>query len=165
MSDSLTIRTHFGDLSVSWEGNCLVGVAFGDYAPEEVITRVTSGNAQRENDDVVQGLIAYFRGDREVLVGLSQVPAGSAFQMDVWRATLEIPFGETQSYGYVADRLGRDRGVSRAVGLALGQNPLPLIVPCHRVIGANSALTGFGGGLGWKRALLGFEVPQFSLAL
>lgn len=164
MSETLTIRTPFGDLAVSWEDEALVGITFGPYVRNDFTACVVSGTGPRD-DGTVQGVIDYFAGDRDALARLARVPAGTDFQMAVWQATLEVPFGETRSYGDVADRLGRDRGVSRAVGVALGQNPLPLIVPCHRVVGANGDLTGFGGGLGWKRALLGFEVPQFSLAL
>ena len=83
-------------------------------------------------------------------------PAGTAFQLRVWRALLDIPYGETTSYGELARRLGQPTA-SRAVGLANGSNPLPVIIPCHRVIGANGSLTGYGGGLPIKQALLALE--------
>lgn len=82
--------------------------------------------------------------------------AGTPFQQAVWRALLEIPRGETRSYAWVAERVGRPRAV-RAVGQAVGHNPLPIIVPCHRVIGSDGSLHGFGGGLPMKAALLGAE--------
>jgi methylated-DNA-[protein]-cysteine S-methyltransferase len=97
----------------------------------------------------------YFRGTRRNFT-LRLAPAGSAFQLAVWAALREIPYGETLSYGELARRLGKPRG-ARAVGLANGANPLPVIVPCHRVIGADGSLTGFGGGLYIKRALLSLE--------
>ncbi len=81
---------------------------------------------------------------------------GTAFQQEVWRTLQGIPFGQTTSYGELARRIGRPRAV-RALGGAVGQNPLSLIVPCHRVIGANGALTGYAGGLARKTALLQLE--------
>lgn len=82
---------------------------------------------------------------------------GSEFQNAVWRALYDIPFGETVSYGEIALRIGEDISASRAVGIANGQNPLPIVVPCHRVIGADGSLTGFGGGLPTKQFLLDLE--------
>jgi methylated-DNA-[protein]-cysteine S-methyltransferase len=105
--------------------------------------------------DALAQLDEYFRGARRVFtVKLS--PAGTAFQLRVWRALLEIPYGETTSYGELARRLGQPNA-SRAVGLANGSNPLPIIIPCHRVIGANGSLTGYGGGLPIKQSLLALE--------
>lgn len=84
------------------------------------------------------------------------LPEGPEFHKQVWMALLEIPYGETTSYGEVAKRVGAP-GAARAVGVANGANPIALVVPCHRVIGANGALTGYGGGLPLKRALLEHE--------
>lgn len=84
-------------------------------------------------------------------------PAGTGFQLRVWTALTEIPYGKTESYGRVAQRLGLAPGASRAVGLANGANPISIVVPCHRVIGANGSLTGYGGGLDRKRFLLDLE--------
>ena len=100
-------------------------------------------------------LAAYFAGSlREFRLALR--PAGTPFQLSVWQALRLIPYGETLSYGELARGLGHPQG-ARAVGLANGANPLPIIVPCHRVIGADGSLTGFGGGLPIKRALLALE--------
>ena len=100
-------------------------------------------------------LAAYFSGSlREFHLALA--PEGTPFQLAVWGALRQIPYGETLSYGELARRLGHPQG-ARAVGLANGANPLPIIVPCHRVIGADGSLTGFGGGLPIKRALLALE--------
>jgi methylated-DNA-[protein]-cysteine S-methyltransferase len=100
-------------------------------------------------------LRAYFAGDLRVFdVPLEVV--GTDFQKRVWRALRTIPFGETRSYSQVAGQIGSPRAV-RAVGAANGRNPIPIIVPCHRVIGASGSLVGFGGGLEWKRFLLGLE--------
>ena len=87
---------------------------------------------------------------------LPLAPAGTPFQLEVWEALRRIPYGKTISYGELARRLGRP-AASRAVGAANGSNPLPIVVPCHRVIGADGSLTGFGGGIAIKRALLELE--------
>jgi len=97
----------------------------------------------------------YFSGARRAFT-LRLAPEGTAFQLVVWEALRAIPYGQTVSYGELARRLG-NAGGARAVGLANGANPLPIIVPCHRVIGADGSLTGFGGGLFIKRALLSLE--------
>jgi len=97
----------------------------------------------------------YFGGARRSF-RLRLAPQGTTFQLAVWQALRSIPFGQTVSYAELARRLGNARG-ARAVGLANGANPLPIIVPCHRVIGADGSLTGFGGGLYIKRALLSLE--------
>jgi methylated-DNA-[protein]-cysteine S-methyltransferase len=108
--------------------------------------------------DVLAQLRAYFAGElRDFDVALEL--AGTAFQREVWQALREIPYGETISYGELAARVGRP-GASRAVGLANGRNPIAIIVPCHRVIGADGSLTGFGGGLARKRWLLEHEGVQ-----
>ena len=83
-------------------------------------------------------------------------PRGTEFQRSVWRALREIPYGETTTYGELARKLGR-RAASRAVGAANGANPIPIIIPCHRVIGKDGELTGYGGGLWRKRLLLELE--------
>jgi len=106
-------------------------------------------------DDVVGQLEEYFAGRRR-LFDLPLAPDGTAFQQRVWRALLDIPYGETISYGELAARIGQ-RSASRAVGLANGSNPLPIVIPCHRVIGANGKLTGYGGGLPVKQQLLALE--------
>ena len=103
---------------------------------------------------VIGQLNEYFAGDRREF-DLPLAPAGTLFQLLVWRALLSIPYGETRSYSQLAQQIGQ--GGARAVGLANGANPLPIIVPCHRVIGADGSLTGFGGGLNTKRSLLALE--------
>lgn len=97
----------------------------------------------------------YFTGERRTF-DLELAPRGTPFQQDVWRYLQTIPFGATCSYSQVASGLGRP-GASRAVGRANATNPIPIVVPCHRVIGADGSLTGFGGGLEAKRGLLDLE--------
>ncbi len=101
-------------------------------------------------------LTAYFDGDLRAIKPVAVATAGTAFQRDVWAALRAIPAGTTTSYGQLAARLGRPKA-SRAVGLANGTNPVAIVVPCHRVIGADGALTGYGGGLARKRWLLDHE--------
>jgi methylated-DNA-[protein]-cysteine S-methyltransferase len=104
---------------------------------------------------VVEQLEAYFVGALDRFkVPLD--PVGSEFQLAVWRALLDIPYGETRTYGEIAKVIGQPRS-ARAVGLANNQNPIAIVVPCHRVIGANGALTGYGGGVARKKWLLQLE--------
>jgi methylated-DNA-[protein]-cysteine S-methyltransferase len=105
--------------------------------------------------EVVRQLRAYFAGDLKRF-DVALAPEGTAFQKTVWMRLRDIPYAETISYGELARRVGNPRA-SRAVGAANGRNPLPVIVPCHRVIGASGHLTGFGGGLPIKEALLALE--------
>jgi methylated-DNA-[protein]-cysteine S-methyltransferase len=104
--------------------------------------------AQRELEE-------YFAGERREF-SVAVAAAGTPFQMKVWEALRAIPYGEAISYGELARRIGQPKAV-RAVGLANGRNPISIIVPCHRVIGANGTLTGYGGGLERKRFLLALE--------
>ncbi|MEV3929341.1 MULTISPECIES: methylated-DNA--[protein]-cysteine S-methyltransferase [unclassified Streptomyces] len=105
--------------------------------------------------ETVRQLDAYFAGELTDF-DLPMRLEGTAFQRSVWAELVRIPYGETRSYGELADRLGKP-GASRAVGLANGRNPVGIIVPCHRVIGASGSLTGYGGGLDRKQRLLAFE--------
>ncbi|MEW6750203.1 MAG: methylated-DNA--[protein]-cysteine S-methyltransferase [Candidatus Latescibacterota bacterium] len=104
----------------------------------------------------VEQLMAYFDGVPVTFDGLRHVP-GTAFQRRVWAALREIPYGRCRSYGEVARALDLPAGAARAVGAACGRNPLPVVCPCHRVVAADGALTGFGGGMPWKEALLALE--------
>ena len=108
-------------------------------------------------------LKAYFAGKLKEF-DLQLAPEGSEFQQQVWLELLRIPYGATTSYGEIAKRVG-DPTASRAVGAANGQNPLAIVVPCHRVIGANGSLTGYGGGLPVKRFLLDLEQQNSAFAL
>jgi methylated-DNA-[protein]-cysteine S-methyltransferase len=101
-------------------------------------------------------LTAYFARELRDF-DLPLAPRGSDFQVKVWDQLAKIPFGETTSYGEIAHRLGHTNAASRAVGLANGRNPIPIVIPCHRVIGANGSLTGYAGGLERKQALLDIE--------
>ncbi|OQP77070.1 cysteine methyltransferase [Xanthomonas phaseoli pv. syngonii LMG 9055] len=102
-----------------------------------------------------QQLLDYLHGGRRSF-DLPLAPVGTPFQLMVWRTLAQIPFGQTWSYAQLAQAVGKP-AASRAVGAANGRNPLPIVLPCHRVIGANGTLTGFGGGLPTKQALLQLE--------
>src|ERR1700761_3555690 len=106
---------------------------------------------------------AYFAGELTSFE-LPLSMTGTGFQRTVWAALCDIPYGETISYGELARRIGNPKA-SRAVGAANGSNPIPIVVPCHRVIGSNGTLTGFGGGLKTKEILLGIENKQLALAI
>ena len=106
-------------------------------------------------------LSEYFAGERTTF-DLTLRPQGAPFQVRVWDALQRIPYGETASYGEIAREIGRP-GSARAVGAANGRNPIAIVVPCHRVIGADGSLTGYGGGLECKRALLDLEIGRAAL--
>lgn len=145
----LVVCSPLGDLLLSRVGPVLTGITFTPFA-------APTGLADRSGfDDVRTQLDEYFRGvraDFDLLLG----PQGSPFQLAVWAALLAIPYGETRSYGQIAAALGTPTA-SRAVGTANGSNPLPIVVPCHRVIGSTGTLTGYSGGLERKRHLLDLE--------
>lgn len=105
-------------------------------------------------------LQAYFAGELDAIVGLPVHPAGSPFQQRVWESLRSIPCGEVLTYGALANQLGKP-GAARAVGLANGKNPISIVLPCHRVIGAKGNLTGYAGGLERKRWLLNHEGIAF----
>jgi len=111
--------------------------------------------------EAIRQLRAYFAGKLEKF-DLPLAPEGTPFQLKVWKELCEIPYGETISYGELARRVGNPKG-ARAVGLANGANPIPIVIPCHRVIGSNGKLTGYGGGLPIKEKLLALERRQLRL--
>jgi methylated-DNA-[protein]-cysteine S-methyltransferase len=112
-------------------------------------------------DEVTRQLRAYFGGVLENF-DLPLAPQGTPFQQKVWSELQKIPYGDTISYGELARRIGNSNA-SRAVGLANGSNPIPIVIPCHRVIGSNGKLTGYGGGLPIKEKLLALEKRQLRL--
>jgi methylated-DNA-[protein]-cysteine S-methyltransferase len=112
-------------------------------------------------EEPIRQLRAYFAGELEAF-DLPLALQGTPFQLKVWQLLCDIPYGETISYGELARRAGNPKA-SRAVGLANGSNPIPIIIPCHRVIGSNGKLTGYGGGLPIKEKLLALERRQLRL--
>jgi methylated-DNA-[protein]-cysteine S-methyltransferase len=157
--------TPFGRFSLAVDGaGALVATAFGDR--DALQTRLRQGELIRDANKTGvarQQIEAYLAGDRRDFA-LPLAPRGTAFQQRVWAALRAIPFGETRTYGQLAAQLGKP-GASRAVGRANATNPICLVVPCHRVIGADGSLTGFAFGEDTKRRLLALErVPAFQAA-
>ncbi|HET9648134.1 MAG TPA: methylated-DNA--[protein]-cysteine S-methyltransferase [Microlunatus sp.] len=147
-------------LTLIAEGDVLVGVRFADGGGR----RWFSGDRELAVDDAHPVLVRarrqlreYFAGERQAF-DLPLQPQGDEFRMRVWSQLCTIPYGSTVSYGDVAAALG-DRRLAQAVGQAVGANPLPVVIPCHRVVGSDGSLTGFGGGLARKRFLLELEEP------
>jgi methylated-DNA-[protein]-cysteine S-methyltransferase len=140
------------------------GVLSGVYMDEQRHRPLEETFGQRDDTrsaDAIEQLNAYFAGDlKEFDIPLAM--AGTPFQRRVWTELQRIPYGETTTYGELAERLGQ-RTASRAVGLANGKNPICIIIPCHRVVGATGNLTGYGGGLPRKRYLLAFEKGEPTL--
>jgi methylated-DNA-[protein]-cysteine S-methyltransferase len=162
------LESPIGELRLTAEGGVITGVWMLD--PEDSVD--PGAGWVRDDAPLAEArtqLQAYFAGDRTDF-DLPLAPRGTAFQLRVWEGLRTIPFGETISYAELARRIGDPRAV-RAVGAANGRNPLPIILPCHRVIGADGSLTGYGGGLPRKRILLELEgsldsaaaAPQLSL--
>ena len=145
-----TMDTPIGELTLAGEHGALTGVWMGPKEPEPGWRHDSA-----ELAEPLAQLEQYFAGERTEF-DLRLEPRGTEFQQRVWSLLPDIPYGATTTYGALAVKLGNPRSV-RAVGLANGRNPLPIVVPCHRVIGADGSLVGFGGGLPRKRALLAME--------
>lgn len=155
MSDVMTMESPVGRLGLRADGEQLTHVLFVDDDAEQSPGRQTTGESPVLKEAQRQ-LEAYFAGELEEF-DLPLAAKGTDFQKRVWAELSKIPFGVTVSYGEIAARLGMPPGGSRAVGLTTGSNPIAIVVPCHRVIGANGTLTGYAGGLDRKRFLLGLE--------
>lgn len=150
--DVRTLQTPVGLLRLTATATTLSGIRLNARGVPDT-TRATGVLAETE-----QQLAAYFAGTLETF-DLPIALTGTPFQCDVWNMLRHIPFGVTCSYAELADRIGRPAAV-RAVGAANGRNPIPIVIPCHRVIGADGSLTGFGGGLKMKAWLLNHEQKQ-----
>jgi methylated-DNA-[protein]-cysteine S-methyltransferase len=160
------VASPIDDLLLTASDGLLRGIWFTPHetrpgpALAEVAARL--GGPPAEDDPVLREtadqLASYFAGERRDF-DLPLGPVGTAFQQQVWAMLRTIPYGETWSYGELAAAIGKGPAASRAVGLANGSNPIPIVIPCHRVIGSDGRLTGFGGGLPRKRYLLDLEQP------
>ena len=151
------LKTPIGDLLLAGEDEALSLVAF----PEGSMRRDPEPDwiyNEKQFADARQQLTEYFAGERKEF-NLPLSLAGTEFQLRVLEELRHIPYGETTSYGDIAARIGKPKAM-RAVGAANGRNPIPIIVPCHRVIGSSGDLTGFGGGLDAKQALLRLEAEH-----
>ena len=155
---AVTLTTPIGDLLLVSDGEALLALQFDD---ERRGDPTPGGDEDPVLARACAQLREYFAGERTTF-DLPLRPSGTPFEQRVWDALRRIPYGETTSYGAIAAALG-EPGAARAVGRANGRNPIPVIVPCHRVIGADGSLTGFGGGLACKRALLDLERGALAL--
>ncbi len=151
------LETPIGDLLLAGdeEALCLVGFPEGSMRREPQDDWIYS---EKPFKDARAQLTAYFEGGRKTF-DLNLNPGGTEFQLEVLDELQKIPYGTTVSYGDIAERIGRPRAV-RAVGAANGRNPIPIIIPCHRVIGSSGDMTGFGGGIPTKKALLRLELEN-----
>lgn len=149
-----TIDSPVGDLLLVGDGRALHGLYMTE-APRPMPVRPEWRRDDAAFATARRQLGEYFAGERTAF-DLSLTLNGTPFQRSVWDALREIPYGRTMSYGELARRIGRPSAV-RAVGLANGRNPVSVVVPCHRVIGADGSLTGYGGGVERKRFLLALE--------
>jgi methylated-DNA-[protein]-cysteine S-methyltransferase len=167
----VTMPSPVGELTLAANDDGLAAVYFEQHKYGHSVderrdwTRDDHGSnpASRALEAARHQLTEYFAG-RLRAFDLPLAPTGTRFQHHVWSELRQIPFGATSSYGELARRLG-DPGAARAVGAANGRNPLSIVVPCHRVIGANGSLTGFGGGIERKRWLLAHETRVTGLSL
>ncbi|MFF1719419.1 methylated-DNA--[protein]-cysteine S-methyltransferase [Streptomyces sviceus] len=154
MKQHTVIDSPYGPLTLVADDGVLCGLYMTDQRhrpPEETFGTPDDGWSKEAEDQ----LTAYFKGElKEFSLELRLL--GTPFQRTVWEQLRRIPHGETRTYGELADALGNPKA-SRAVGLANGRNPIGIIVPCHRVVGADGSLTGYGGGLERKQRLLDFE--------
>lgn len=154
-----TITSPLGPLLLAASPQGLAGVWFTDQRhlpPASLINRWGDGAQHAVLQKAAEQLHAYFLGERPGFDLPLDLSIGTPFQQAVWQALLQIPAAETHTYSAVAQRIGRPSAV-RAVGTAIGRNPLGIVVPCHRVLGAGGALTGYAGGLDRKAALLRLE--------
>lgn len=151
MRSRLTVETPLGRLEVVADETAVEGLWLPGAAPDETVPeRRTSLLCRAEKE-----LLEYFRGERQDF-DLPLAPAGTPFQQRVWQELCRIPYGHTASYGEIARRIGLPKG-PRAVGQANHRNPIPILIPCHRVIAAHGALGGYGGGSDIKIRLLKLE--------
>ncbi len=153
MTEYRTVDSPIGPLTLAGHGSTLTNLRMVDQTHEP--NRAGWTRDPGAFHDAVAQLEAYFAGqlaDFDIDLELQ----GTEFQRQVWKALLTIPYGQTRSYGQIAEQIGTP-GSARAVGLANGRNPIAIVVPCHRVIGAGGSLTGYGGGLERKRFLLELE--------
>jgi methylated-DNA-[protein]-cysteine S-methyltransferase len=145
-----------GELRVVEQAGAITAIEFAPFAEADGRVRGTRDDEHPVLVEAVRQLRAYFGRDLKEF-DLPLAPVGTPFQQKVWQQLVGIGYGETASYGQIAGRLGMTNAASRAVGLANGRNPIPIVIPCHRVIGANGTLTGYAGGIERKQVLLSLE--------
>jgi len=149
-----------GELRIVENDGAITAIEFSPFRDHDGRPRGARSDDEPVLAEAVSQLRAYFARELKEF-DLPLAPRGSEFQQAVWQQLLLIGYGETASYGEIARRLGKSNAASRAVGLANGSNPIPIVIPCHRVIGADGTLTGYAGGIERKQTLL--EIEQDAL--
>lgn len=150
------MESPIGDLRIVEQNGTITAIEFSPFRDHDGRVRGDRADDNPLLVETVRQLRAYFDRDLKEF-DLPLAPQGSDFQQRVWAELLQVGWGETASYGEIAHRLGHTNAASRAVGLANGKNPIPIVIPCHRIIGANGTLTGYAGGLDRKQLLLELE--------
>jgi methylated-DNA-[protein]-cysteine S-methyltransferase len=168
--DHLSLKTRIGDI---WLGCTPRGVFWVNLGPIDV--RAVDGffgdregvvfrKGGRLVEQAARELLRYLEGQQKRFTVKLDLRGSSSFSRKVWRVTRKIPYGQVRPYRWIADKLG-DPNAARAVGGAMARNPVPIFIPCHRVVGSHGGLGGFGGGIGMKKWLLNLESGQPSLRL
>ncbi|HID96190.1 MAG TPA: methylated-DNA--[protein]-cysteine S-methyltransferase [Candidatus Latescibacteria bacterium] len=152
----IRLKTRFGVVSAEWVQGRLRAIHLGVFNPDPRFVIPVVMGAVEEAAELVRDLIDYFSGEAVDFSLHLDTTGFTDFQRKVWLVTRNIPYGEVRTYKWVAQRVGCPKA-ARAVGGALAKNPFPVLIPCHRVVGANGTLEGFNSGIEWKRALLEFE--------
>ena len=156
MDNKVFYKTSIGWISIEDNGKALTQINFEDAFGE------TCGEGNLITELALRQLEEFFAGKRKAFA-VPVVPAGTEFMQKVWQALASIPYGEVRTYGDIAKQIGAPKAY-RAVGMACNRNPLPIVIPCHRVIGANGRLVGYAGGLETKATLLALEKTNVGLA-
>jgi len=157
----ITFNTDMGWIAILGSGRGLVRVTLPQYSTQEALKLLgeiadNASPSPEQFSGIAKRLKAYFSGHKVLFPDELDLSLATSFQREVWQITRMIPYGETRSYSWLAKKIGKP-GASRAIGQALSRNPLPIIVPCHRVIGNNGRLVGFSGGVEIKKRLLYLE--------
>ena len=156
------VKVEYGTILIAWtnSGLCYVGSFLETFEHfhlwQEKYIHGAEVVCNKGKSEYCNQILQYFNSERSQFT-LPLDLKGTVFQLSVWQQLLNIPFGETVAYSYIAEKINNPKAV-RAVGRAIGQNPVTIVIPCHRVIGKNGALTGFRGGLEMKKILLGLEM-------
>lgn len=155
------VPTSLGELLLVADGDALTGLYFSDHKyppnPDDIGEDLGFEPEDATFAQAARELREYLAGERREFE-IAVAPRGDDFSQQVWEILLAIPYGETRTYGWIAERLG-NRALAQRVGQSVGHNPVSIIIPCHRIVGADGSLTGFAGGLERKRTLLALEEP------
>jgi methylated-DNA-[protein]-cysteine S-methyltransferase len=155
-------ETRFGWIGLTGSTAGVSQVILPQQSPDDVLILINATNARQDKNafsDLIQRLMRYFNGEIIQFMDQLDLSKATTFEKLVWQAARQIPRGQTRSYGWIAKRIGKPNA-ARAVGQALGRNPIPILIPCHRVISSNGELGGFTGGIDIKQTLLNLEKKQ-----